>query len=420
MAKFSRRKFLSVSGGSLGLLTMTGGRSHAAEPAKSIHGRQAANTSTVDVAVIGAGAFGGWTALYLREMGLSVALIDAYGPGNARAASGGETRQIRAGYGEREIYTRWVLEAFKRWDDRQEEWGGLPLFYRTGQLSLQRQWSNNLRATQRVLNKLGVENEVIEPDELARRYPQFNLDGIAFGHYTPSTGVLMARRGCFAVAQDFERKGGEFVLAKAQPGRHAGRQLQEVTLSTGQTIAAGQFVFACGPWLPKVLPNPMKDRLATPRRVTFWYGVPADDRRFSYPHCPNFGMAGVYGFPSIEGRGLKFATIYDSIPFDADTDERLVNDHEVERAREFLHQWFPALHDQPLLESRVCQYESSVDAHFIVDQHPDMENVWIVGGGSGHGYKHGIMLGDYVARRVTGQATDAELDRTFQLKQETF
>ena len=420
MGKFSRRKFLSVSGGSLGLLAMAGDRSHAAEPTKSIHGRQAANTSTVDVAVIGAGAFGGWTALYLREMGLSVALIDAYGPGNARAASGGETRQIRAGYGEREIYTRWVLEAFKRWDARQEEWGGLPLFYRTGQLSLQRQWSSNLRATQRVLNRLGVENEVIESDELARRYPQFNLDGIAFGHYTPSTGVLMARRGCFAVAQDFEREGGQFVLAKAQPGRQSGGQLQEVTLSTGQTIAAGQFVFACGPWLPKVLPNPMKDRLATPRRVTFWYGVPADDSRFTYPNCPNFGMAGVYGFPSIEGRGLKFATVYDSIPFDADTDERLVSDNEVMRAREFLHQWFPALHDQPLLESRVCQYETSVDAHFIVDHHPDMENVWIVGGGSGHGYKHGIMLGDYVARRVTGQATDAELDRTFKLKQETF
>ena len=131
-------------------------------------------------------------------------------------------------------------------------------------------------------------------------------------------------------------------------------------------------------------------------------------------------MAGVYGFPSIEGRGLKFATVYDSIPFDPDTDERLVTENEVERAREFLDKWFPALRGQPLLESRVCQYETSVDDHFIVDRHPDMENVWIVGGGSGHGYKHGIMLGDYVAQRVTGQATDPELDATFKLKAETY
>ena len=115
----------------------------------------------------------------------------------------------------------------------------------------------------------------------------------------------------------------------------------------------------------------MKDRLVTPRRVTFWYGVPGDDDRFSYPNCPNFGMGNVYGFPGIEGRGLKFSTSYDSIPFDPDTDERLVTENEVERAREFLHQWFPALQDQPLLESRVCQYETSVDAHFIVD-HRDL------------------------------------------------
>ena len=421
MDKLNRRRFLKYSGGNISLMALAGKRLEASEPMKSINHRQAANPSTVDVAVIGAGAFGGWAALYLREMGLSVALIDAYGPGNARAASGGETRQIRAGYGEREIYTRWVLEAFKRWEARQEEWGGLPLFYRTGQLSLYREGgSRSFRATQTVLTKLGVENEVIEHDEVARQYPQFNLDGIDFGYYLPSTGVLMARRGCFAVAEDFQRKGGEFILAKAKPGRQAGRQLQEITLSTGQTIAAENFVFACGPWLPKVLPNPMKDRLVTPRRVTFWYGVPPDDNRFSHPNCPNFSMAGVYGFPSIEGRGLKFATVYDSIPFDPDTDERLVTENEVGRAREFLDKWFPALRGQPLLESRVCQYETSVDDHFIVDHHPDMENVWIVGGGSGHGYKHGIMLGDYVARRVTGQATDPELDATFKLKAETF
>jgi len=376
--------------------------------------------TTADVAVIGAGAFGGWTALYLREMGLSVVLIDAYGPGNARAASGGETRQIRAGYGEREIYTRWVMEAFDRWDARQAEWGGQPLLYRTGQLTLAREWTRNLRATKKVLDRNGIENEVIEHDDLIRRYPQFNHDGIAFGFYLPSTGVLMAKKGCLAVAQAFERKGGKFVMAKAAPGRRSGNTLQDITLSNGQTLSAGSFVFACGPWLRKVLPGPMKDRLVTPRRVTFWYGVPPDDDRFTYPNCPNWAVRGVYGFPSIEGRGFKVAPSFDSVPFDPDTDERVVTPEEIRRTREFVSESFPALADQPILESRVCQYETSVDAHFIVDRHPDMENVWIVGGGSGHGYKHGIMLGDYVARRVTGRETDPELDTTFKLKAETY
>ena len=206
----------------------------------------------------------------------------------------------------------------------------------------------------------------------------------------------------------------------AASGRRSGGSLQEVTLSTGQTVSAQTFVFACGPWLPQVLPNPMKNRLATPRRVTFWFGVPPDDNRFTFPNCPNWSIRGAYGFPSIEGRGFKVATTFDSIPFDPDTGERIVTADEVRRAREFVASAWPALRDQPVLESRVCQYENSVDAHFIVDHHPDMENVWIVGGGSGHGYKHGIMMGDYVASRVTGQVTDPELDATFTLKDETF
>ena len=91
---------------------------------------------------IGAGAFGGWTALYLREMGLSVTMIDQYGPGNSRATSGGESRQIRAGYGEREIYTRWVLQAFERWKAREAEWGRTLLF-QTGQLTLTSEWTKS-------------------------------------------------------------------------------------------------------------------------------------------------------------------------------------------------------------------------------------------------------------------------------------
>ena len=417
MTTVNRRTFLQAASVQAGAV-MVGGRQPARAASSCSQTTQAG--ATADVAVIGAGAFGGWTALYLREMGLSVTLIDAYGPGNARAASGGETRQIRAGYGDRDIYTKWVLEAFGRWERRQAEWGGQLLFYRTGQLTLAREWTPNLVATRTVFDRLGVESEVIPHDDLPRRYSQFNHDGFEFGYYVPSTGVLMAKKGCLAVAQAFERQGGRFVLAKATPGQRRAGVLQEVTLSTGATVSAHTFVFACGPWLPQVLPHPMQGRLVTPRRVTFWYGVPPDDDRFTYPNCPNWSVRGVYGFPSIEGRGFKVATVFDSVPFDPDTGERVVTAEEIRLARQFVRESFPALADQPILESRVCQYENSVDTDFIVDQHPDMENVWIVGGGSGHGYKHGIMMGDYVARRVTGQVTDPELDATFTLKDETF
>ena len=372
-----------------------------------------------DVVVVGAGAFGGWTALYLREMGLSVTMIDQYGPGNSRATSGGESRQIRAGYGDREIYTRWVLHAFDRWAAREADWGK-KLLFRTGQLSLAREWTKTLSDTKTVFEKLSVDYEIVKHDDLVRRYPQMTMDGIEFAMFVPGTGVLKAREGCVAVAQAFEKKGGRFLIAKAETGQRAGRTLQDVALSTGERVAARTFVFACGPWLPRVFPAVMSHKLITPRRVVFFYGTPPGDERFTYPNFPTWAVDDAYGFPSIEGRGFKVVPTFDAVMVDPDTQEHALTPDEIRKGREFVSKWFPALRDQALVDSKVCQREDSIDEHFIVDRHPDFENVWLVGGGSGHGYKHGIMLGDYVAHRIVGDDRQPELAATFKLKDRTF
>lgn len=403
----NRRRFLTAAGGTVGALAL-----RQAHP-------QPLRAQSPDVVVIGAGAFGGWTALYLREMGLPVTMIDAYGAGNARASSGGETRQIRPGYGDREIYTRWVLQALDRWRARQAEWGRT-LFFHTGELALLPEWTDNLRRTKSVLDKLGVENHVVPHDELRRRYPQVNVEGIDFGFHVPATGVLKAREGCVAVSDAFQKKGGTLVVANAQPGHQSGGRLRDLTLSTGRTVAAQSFVFACGPWLPKVFPDVMRNKLVTPRREEFFIGTPPGDERFTYPNFPNWAVGGAYGFASIEGRGFKVAPLFDDVPVDPDTQERVATPEEIAKVRTFIARWFPVLKDQPVVDTKVCQYENSVDEHFIVDRHPALENVWIVGGGSGHGYKHGIMLGDYVAHRVVGNDLQPELAGTFKLKAQTF
>ena len=211
MTPVNRRKFLKTASGGVGALAF-------GDPL--LARRQTAANRNAEIVVVGAGAFGGWTALYLREMGFTVTLIDQYGPGNSRATSGGESRQIRAAYGEREIYTRWVLEAFGRWKARETEWGR-KLFFETGQLSLTRGWTKELTDTRKVFDKLGVKYELLEHDDLARRYPQMNFESIDFAMYTPSTGVLKAREGCVAVAQAFEKKGGRLVTAKVALGQRA-------------------------------------------------------------------------------------------------------------------------------------------------------------------------------------------------------
>jgi sarcosine oxidase len=416
MSASSRRTFLKGAGGAVGTLAL--GNKSALAGSRSAIDQPPAGASA-EIVVVGAGAFGGWTALYLREMGFTVTLIDQYGPGNSRATSGGESRQIRAGYGDREIYTRWVLQAFDRWEARQREWRR-QLFFRTGQLTLSRGWTSELTETRKTFEKLAVQYEVIRHDDLARRFPQMRTDDVDFGMYVSSTGVLKAREGCVAVANAFERQGGRFVIARTELGRRSGSTLEDVALSTGQRVPAQTFVFACGPWLPKVFPSVMKDRLITPRRIVFFYGTPPGDERFTHPNFPTWAVDAAYGFPSIEGKGFKVVPTFEQVMVDPDVQEHTLTAEELRGGREFVAKWFPALARQPLVESKVCQREDSVDEHFIVDRHPELQNVWIVGGGSGHGYKHGIMLGEYVARRVVGQDKSPELAATFALKAQTF
>jgi sarcosine oxidase len=401
--RLNRRTFLEVAG------------------ALALARRGAAQTST-DFVVVGAGAFGGWTALHLREKGATVTLLDAYGPGNARASSGGETRQIRAGYEDRALYTRWVLRAFEAWKAREAEFGRR-LFYETGRLLLAPEWDESLKTTKTVLDEFKVPNEVLNPAELRRRYPQMNPEGVGTALFEPTTGVLMAREGCIAVAEAFQKKGGRFRIGKAKPGRASGGRLVDVVLADGSSVAASTFVFACGPWLGKVFPDVFKKKLFTPRRDVFFFGTPAGDDRFSYPNFPNYsedGSQGYYGFPSIDNRGFKVCPVGELTAFDPDTDERVVSSYQVKRARDYLALRFPALRNEPVVETRVCQLEMTVDEHFVIQKHPAFDNVWLVGGGSGHGYKHGPVVGEYVADRVLGQDREPELEAVFRLKERTF
>lgn len=366
------------------------------------------------VVVVGGGAFGAWTALHLREMGHTVTLLDAYGPGSSRATSGDETRQIRCGYGDREAYSRWAQRALSAWRAREQEFG-VSLMLEAGRLQLSRDWTQGMRATQAVLGKLGVAVEVLSHDDIRRRYPQIDPDGIGVGLLEPGAAVLRAKQAIIAAAAAFARKGGTVRVERARPGRASGRRLGDVETASGERIAADLFVFACGPWLPKLFPGFLGDRITVPMREVLYFGTPAGDARFSHPNLPNFSEDSYYGFPSVDGRGVKICPTWGPSAFDPDTDERMATAVEVRRARAYLAQRFPALKDQPITETRVCQLENTADEHFIIDRHPDYDNVLIAGGGSGHAFKHGPVLGEYVARRAVGEATDPAFDQMVRL-----
>ena len=355
---------------------------------------------TYDVIVIGAGVFGAWAAYHLQRAGRQVLLIDAHGPGNSRSSSGDESRIIRMGYGADEIYTRSALRSYQSWRELWERTAE-PLFCRTGVLWLAHEDDPYPLRTFETLQQAGIECERLSRRELAFRYPQFVVDGISWALLEPQSGVLFARRAVQAVVREAVRAGVEYVLDAVQPFVGAKRP-DEVLTVTGRRIAAQDFVFACGPWLPKLFPELLSQRIRPTRQEVFYFGAPAGDDRFMPPTMPTWidFKDEAYGMPDLDGRGIKCAIDRHGEPFDPDTDNRLASSEGLAAAREYLTRRLPAMKDAPVIESRVCQYENTSNGDFLIDHHPQYENVWLAGGGSGHGFKHGPAIGEYIAARI--------------------
>jgi glycine/D-amino acid oxidase-like deaminating enzyme len=354
------------------------------------------------IVVIGAGAFGGWTALHLQRRGAQVTLVDAWGPGNARASSGGETRIIRASYGPDQIYVQLVVRALQLWRENEERWQR-KLYHRIGCLRMVGADDAYENATVPTLQKAGIAFEVLQHPDLVRRFPQVNFEGVRWAVLESDAGYLKARRACEAVLHAFENEGGTYRALGGEPGRISSGRMGAVLLSDGATLAADQYVFACGPWLGKLFPGVIGDRIKPTRQEVFFFGTPAGDARFSDDALPSFiDRSGphFYGIPGNQWRGLKLADDNRGPVFDPTTGDRAPTHDGMESARRYLEFRFPGMKGAPLLESRVCQYENSTDGHLIVDRHPEAGNVWLVGGGSGHGFKHGPALSEMVAALV--------------------
>jgi len=355
-----------------------------------------------DVAVIGAGVFGAWTAHHLCQAGLRVVLLDAYGVANSRSSSGGESRIIRMGYGADEIYTRSAMHSLNLWRDFCNR-TGRTLFLQTGVLWTASGSDPYTEKTRQTLAECGVHFELISPADLRSRYPQMEFAEATWGIFEPQSGALMARRAVEAVVQDAVRLGVALLRESADAPDGAG-SLLAIATARGSAIQAGAFVFACGPWLPKMFPDLLANRIVPTRQEAFFFGTPPGDPRFSPPAMPVWidfsDPRGPYGFPDLENRGVKIALDQHGPPIDPDAADRIPSAAGLAAARDFLGQRFPALRHAPLVEARVCQYENTSNGDFLIDRHPDFANVWLVGGGSGHGFKHGPAVGEYAAARI--------------------
>ena len=357
-----------------------------------------------NVVVVGAGVFGAWTAHHLQQQGAKVTLIDAYGPANAMASSGGESRVIRAAYGKDNIYSRMAMDSLPQWQTLGKA-SGLPIFIPAGVLFFFPGEQEYLTQTIAAHKALGLPTELLDQREMQRRFPMIDFTGTAFGLYEPDFGALMARRSVQTLVEQFVRAGGIYRQELVQPPKPADR-LDSVVLADGATVAGDLFVYAAGPWLPKLFPDVIGAKILPTRQEVFFFAPPAGDRSFEVGRMPvwaDFNDGDMfYGFPDLKARGVKFAHDLHGPMVDPDIQDRRPSQAALDDIVDFRDRRFPRLRRATLTEARVCQYENSSNGDFIVDFHPSLANVLLVGGGSGHGFKHGPEVGRLAASRLLG------------------
>ena len=360
------------------------------------------SSNTFDFVVIGAGCFGAWTAHELLRAGHTVLLLDAFGPAHSRASSGGESRITRMGYGPDELYTRWSQRSLAAWKALASR-VARPLFHEAGMLWLSGTEDGYVRETQHTLERVGVEHRRLSRRELEQRFPQISSEGIEWALWEPCSGALMARQSVQALVADSIGAGLDYRTASVAAPRAARGKLGRIALHGGESVAAGHFIFACGAWLPKLFAAELAQRIFPTRQEIFFFAPPPGDASFAAPAMPCWfhHPALVYGIPDLENRGFKISVDKHGPIIDPDSECRIANAEGLAIAREYLALRFPKMKNAPLTESRVCQYENTSNGDFIIDRHPELDDVLIAGGGSGHGFKHGPAVGDYVRRVLT-------------------
>ena len=225
--------------------------------------------SKIHVAVIGAGSFGGWTALYLLRRKARVTLIDAWGPGNSRSSSGGESRIMRGTYGPNQPYTKMAAHALRLWREHETRWG-LQFLHRTGVLWMVTSTDDQFeRSSLPMLREAGIAYEELSGMELGKRWPQINVEDVRWAIYEPEGGFLSARFACQAIAEQFVKAGGQYKQVAVLPHDLENGVRDGVTLSDDSKLTADHYVFACGPWLGKLFPRPLATSFAPRSKMYF-------------------------------------------------------------------------------------------------------------------------------------------------------
>lgn len=343
--------------------------------------------------VVGGGIAGAMTALHLQRRGAQVTLIDRWEPGHARAASTDYNRVIRAISGRDEFYTRWARDSRSRWLELQAE-TGQNLMYECGALILATKghcdWED---ATASTFDTVGVPYYRFDTDNIRARFPQFKVDEIDYALFEPEAGLLMAHRCVITTLKLLKDAGG--VIKRGTVSTDSA----ERPMLDGLPIEADLIVMATGAWMSEMFPRTIKPISAVMGINVLYTSTPDGSDQFDMENMPcwiDHGQ-GSFGIPSSEGSGVKAAVVIPNVPIDLNNDERLIEKASLTKTRQYIRHRLPGLIGERVVDSKFNQVILTPDTHFIVDWHPEHDNLLFAGGCSGHLFKHGPVFGDFVA-----------------------
>ena len=338
------------------------------------------------------------TALELQRAGHRVTLYDGWDPGHSRAASSGTHRLIRAAHGSDELYTRWARESRLRWLELAQAWD-IELYRETGCLILaeegRSEWEEAAIPT---LARLGVPALRLSPEELRVRYPHIDFQRVSFGLFEPEAGFVWSRLAVVTGFKKFMEGGGEFM--RVRPTTTPDERL----VIDGSPLVADRIVVATGSWMAGMFRRTLGRMLRVIRQDVIYISPPERSTVYDADNHPvwiDHGYPG-YGVPAVEGHGFKAVIAWHESDIDLDSDDRVVDRTTIARSRQYLAYRFPELVGQPIMDQKVCQIVMTPDSHFLFDTHPDHDDMVLAGGGSGSIFKHGPVVGEYVAGIAQG------------------
>lgn len=363
-----------------------------------------------DVAVIGLGAMGSAALCHLARRGLRATGIERFALGHERGSSHGETRAIRMGYFEHPSYVPLVRAAYEGWEALERD-AGENVLTKTGVLEIGKPGSVIVSGSLRASREHGLEHEVLDRADMARRFPQFTLPEGYEAVWQPDGGFLRPELGNRLHIQQ-ARKAGADIRENCRVRRiePAGGGIR-VDTDAG-AITAGSVIAAAGPWIGELFPA-LQPKLTLTRQVACWFSARRGDTT-RHGALPVFIIDGendvAYGFPDI-GSGFKCASHHDCGRWaDADEARQDAGPADEKRMRDFLETYLPDAAG-PLQKMSTCIYTRTPDEDFIIDLHPDDSRIVIASPCSGHGYKFASVLGEVLADLATNGTTRHDISR---------